>query len=52
VPEKLTDYTKAELLDIAQPLDITGATRMPKSQLVRAIRSASRGKARTRASAR
>ena len=52
VPEKLTDYTKAELLDIAQPLDITGASRMPKSQLVRAIRTASRGKARTRTSAR
>jgi cell division septum initiation protein DivIVA len=52
VPEKLTDYTKAELLDIAQPLAINGASRMPKSQLVRAIRTASRSHARTRTSAR
>jgi hypothetical protein len=52
VPERLTDYTKAELVDIAQPLEITGASRMPKSQLVRAIRTASRAKPRTRTSAR
>ena len=52
VPEKLTDYTKAELLDVAEPLAISGASRMPKSQLVRAIRTASRAQARTRTSTR
>ncbi|HZD98694.1 MAG TPA: Rho termination factor N-terminal domain-containing protein [Micromonosporaceae bacterium] len=52
VPEKLTDYTKAELLDIAQPMEISGASRMPKSQLVRAIRTASRAQARARTSTR
>jgi len=41
-PERLTDHTKAELLTLAGPLEITGASRMTKAQLVRAVRNASR----------
>lgn len=46
VPERLADHTKAELIDIASPLNIQGATRMNKEQLVRSIRRASRAAAR------
>lgn len=46
VPARLTELTKAELLEIAEPLQVTGAARMTKSQLVRKIRTASRTKAR------
>jgi colicin import membrane protein len=47
VSERLTEYTKAELLDIAQPLHVQAAARMTKDQLVTAIRDASRATART-----
>jgi len=47
VPERLSEHTKAELLDIAHPLEIQGAGRMTKDQLVRSIQRASRAKART-----
>ena len=46
VPARLVDHTKAELLELAEPLEIHGGARMTKDQLVRAIRSASRAKAR------
>jgi hypothetical protein len=49
VPERLNEHTKAELLDIAHPLEIQGAARMTKDQLVRSIQRASRAKVRTRA---
>jgi hypothetical protein len=45
-PERLDAHTKAELLDIAYPLQIRGAARMKKDQLVRSIQRASRTKAR------
>ena len=44
--ESLADHTKAELLELAQPLDIPGAARMNKGELVRAIRRASRAQQR------
>jgi len=47
VPEALIERTKAELLVIAEPLQVGGAAQMRKNQLVRAIRNASRVKART-----
>ena len=47
VPERLDERTKAELLDIAHPLQISGVARMSKEQLVRSIQRASRAKART-----
>ena len=47
VPERLDERTKAELLDIAHPLQISGAARMSKDQLVRSIQRASRAKTRT-----
>jgi hypothetical protein len=47
VPQRLGEHTKAELLEIAQPLDIVGARRMTKVQLVRSIQQASKAKART-----
>jgi colicin import membrane protein len=46
-PERLSERTKAELLQIAQPLDIAGARRMTKVQLVRSIQRASKTKTRT-----
>jgi peptidoglycan DL-endopeptidase RipA len=46
-PQHLTEHTKAELLEIAQPLDIAGARQMTKVQLVRSIQRASKAKART-----
>jgi colicin import membrane protein len=46
VPERLNEHTKAELLDIAHPLEIQGAGRMTKDQLVRSIQRASRAKTR------
>lgn len=42
VPNGLTKHTKAELLDIARPLQVQAAARMTKDQLVTAIRDASR----------
>jgi hypothetical protein len=47
VPEALIERTKAELLAIAEPLQVGSAAQMRKDQLVRAIRNASRAKART-----
>jgi hypothetical protein len=41
VPADLTEHTKAELLDLARSLDVAGASRMTKTQLVKAIRTAS-----------
>jgi len=46
VPERLAEHTKAELIDIAAPLQIQGAARMTKDQLVRSIRRASRAAVR------
>ena len=46
VLEALIDRTKAELLVIAEPLQVGGAAQMTKNQLVRSIRNASRTKAR------
>jgi hypothetical protein len=47
VSERLTEHTKAELLDIAQPFQVQAAARMTKDQLVTAIRDASRATAFT-----
>ena len=44
-PQRLADHTKAELVTLAQPLQIQGAARMNKEQLVRSIQRASRAKA-------
>ena len=44
--ERLGNHTRAELLELAQPLGIQGASRMTKDQLVRAVRSASRSQKR------
>jgi hypothetical protein len=43
----LDQYTKAELLELARPLRIGGASRMTKDQLVRAVRSGSRRRQRS-----
>ncbi len=45
-PARLTEHTKAELLQLAQPLEISGASRMTKTELIKAIRSASRTRVR------
>ena len=47
IPAGLSEHTKAELVELAQPLQIDGASRMTKDQLVRAIRSASRARKRS-----
>ena len=47
IPARLSERTKAELVELAQPLQIEGASRMTKDQLVRAIRSASRARQRS-----
>jgi hypothetical protein len=46
-PAPLNERTKAELVELAQPLQIEGASRMTKDQLVRAVRSASRARQRS-----
>ncbi len=46
-PAKLAEHTKGELLELAQPLEVPGASRMTKADLVKAIRSASRAQARS-----
>jgi len=51
-PPRLADRTKAELVTLAEPLQIPGAARMNKEQLVRSIQRASRAKAPSRAKAR
>jgi hypothetical protein len=38
----VNERTKAELVELAQPLQIEGASRMTKDELVRAVQSASR----------
>jgi hypothetical protein len=48
----LIERTKAELLVIAEPLQVDGAAQMSKNQLVRSIRDASRAKAHTEPSRR
>jgi hypothetical protein len=47
IPVRLSEHTKAELVELAQPLQIQGASRMTKDQLVRSIRSASRARQRS-----
>ncbi len=47
VPQRLTEHTKAELLELAHPLQIHGAARMTKDQLVRSIQRTSRARTRT-----
>jgi hypothetical protein len=46
-PARLSEHTKAELVELAQPLQIQGASRMTKDELVRAVRSASRARQRS-----
>ena len=46
-PAPLNERTKAELVELAQPLQIEGASRMTKDELVRAVRSASRARQRS-----
>ena len=43
---KLAEHTKAELLELAQPLEVPGASRMTKADLAEAIHSSSRTQAR------
>jgi hypothetical protein len=47
IPTRLNERTKAELVELAQPLQIEGASRMTKDELVRAVRSASRARQRS-----
>jgi hypothetical protein len=47
IPARLSEHTKAELVELARPLQIENASRMTKDQLVRAIRSASRARQRS-----
>ena len=42
-PARLSEHTKAELVELAQPLQIQGASRMTKDELVRAVRRAISG---------
>ena len=46
VPARLNELTKAELADLAESLGVTGASRMTKDELIKAVRRASRVKAR------
>jgi hypothetical protein len=47
IPPRLSERAKAELVELAQPLQIQGASRMTKDELVRAIQSASRARQRS-----
>jgi hypothetical protein len=47
LPARLSERTKAELVELAEPLQIQGASRMTKDELVRAVRSASRARQRS-----
>ena len=47
IPARLSERTKAELVELAQPLQIEGASRMTKDELVQAVGSASRARQRS-----